>query len=123
VKDQPLVTIGGATTGPLPIGALPIGPLPIGALPIGAFPTTGVGGGGWRTGKSAATAAPATPMVDAITITNFFISDPIRFLRCAPFHRRMYLVLCRNASAQMQQRNIFAVRLLYYMLVTIKLRQ
>src|SRR5215470_12841062 len=87
LPDQPLVTIGGGATtgplpiGPLPIGPLPIGPLPIGALPIGALPISGTpatgAGGGWRTGRSAATAAPATPRIEAVTITNCFISVPI----------------------------------------------
>jgi hypothetical protein len=40
---------------------------------MGALPTTGVGGGGWRVGISAATAALANPRVDATTIKNFFI--------------------------------------------------
>jgi hypothetical protein len=103
----------------LPIGPLPIGALPIGALPIGAFPTTGVGGGGWRTGISAATAALATPAVAIMTITNFFISFPIpfhliAFTARAPFRCRMYPVSGRDTSAQMQQINIFAVQFWHY---------
>jgi hypothetical protein len=84
------------------MGPLPIGALPIGALPIGALPTTGVGGGGWRTGKSAAAAAPATPMVDAITITNFLISDPIRFRSLCPIpasHVPCFVPQCQCSNA------------------------
>jgi hypothetical protein len=61
--------------GALPIGALPtIGSLPtigIGSLPTGALPITGVGGGGWRVGISAATAALAKASVEAMRMRNF----------------------------------------------------
>src|SRR5882762_7709554 len=52
-----------------------MGALPMGALPIGALPTTGVGGGGWRVGISAAMAALANASVEAVTRIKCFIRE------------------------------------------------
>jgi hypothetical protein len=60
-RAQPLVTTG---------------PFPIGALPMGALPTTGVGGGGCRVGRSAASAALPVASVDTITHIKCFTSNP-----------------------------------------------
>src|SRR5215470_8563865 len=89
-EDQPFATTGGGGGGFLPSGALPIGPLPmigslpmigIGSLPTGALPTTGVGGGGWRVGMSAAAAAVAKASVEAVRMRNFVIGGAT----CNPF--------------------------------------
>ena len=74
-NEMPLVNLGRQPV--LANWPLPIGASPIGAFPMGALPTTGVGGGGCRVGRSAATAALEKARLKVDTSTK-------RFMREAP---------------------------------------